>query len=166
MEYCRYTRRTRVVLKVSRSHRQKLPRQTGRKFQHSRKLRHMADTFSTLLWFCSHPQHGGRLGAIPTETLTIECYYFHRCRQLTISSFAVGMPQSVHNAASILSSQSSEIDEHRGQQRAPDKSHTIRPSYDSTVAVRPVGRAQSKDKQSFDYVLKTGLAGGLAGCAV
>ncbi len=34
------------------------------------------------------------------------------------------------------------------------------------VTAKGYGSHKQKDKQSLDYVLRTGLAGGLAGCAV
>lgn len=45
------------------------------------------------------------------------------------------------------------------------KSRTLQPPNYATVAVKS-GGGQKRDKQTLDYVLRTGLAGGLAGCAV
>ncbi|KAL8945683.1 MAG: hypothetical protein Q9222_007814, partial [Ikaeria aurantiellina] len=56
------------------------------------------------------------------------------------------------------------MDVSRGQEVSTSKDRMLRPSYDATVAVKVAGD-QPKNKQSLDYVLKTGLAGGLAGCA-
>lgn len=42
----------------------------------------------------------------------------------------------------------------------------IRPSDGKPIAAKWAGSQKSKNKQSLDYVLRTGLAGGLAGCAV
>ncbi|MCJ1362671.1 hypothetical protein MMC16_001777 [Acarospora aff. strigata] len=39
------------------------------------------------------------------------------------------------------------------------------PTDDDTIAPRRVGTQKKMDKQSLDYVLRSGLAGGLAGCA-
>ncbi len=35
-----------------------------------------------------------------------------------------------------------------------------------TIASKAVGKRRKSDKQSLDYALRSGLAGGLAGCAV
>ena len=42
----------------------------------------------------------------------------------------------------------------------------ICPTDDDTIAHRRAGNVKEVDKQSLDYVLRTGLAGGMAGCAV
>ncbi|KAL8730706.1 MAG: hypothetical protein Q9166_003898 [cf. Caloplaca sp. 2 TL-2023] len=52
----------------------------------------------------------------------------------------------------------------RGQETATGKKQTLRPSYDATIAVKPAG-SHTQNKQNMDYVLRTGFAGGLAGCA-
>ncbi|KAL8888790.1 MAG: hypothetical protein Q9192_006117 [Flavoplaca navasiana] len=44
------------------------------------------------------------------------------------------------------------------------KSQTLQSPNDTTIAVKSVS-SQKQDKQNLDYVLRTGLAGGLAGCA-
>ncbi|KAL8712934.1 MAG: hypothetical protein Q9220_002792 [cf. Caloplaca sp. 1 TL-2023] len=56
------------------------------------------------------------------------------------------------------------MDASRGQEISTKKDRMLRPSYDATVAVKVPGK-QTKNKQNLDYILKTGLAGGLAGCA-
>jgi len=50
---------------------------------------------------------------------------------------------------------------------ASPEAHIGHPSANSTTTV-PIERQSKKklDKQSVEYVLKSGLAGGLAGCAV
>ncbi|KAL8854310.1 MAG: hypothetical protein Q9221_000796 [Calogaya cf. arnoldii] len=52
----------------------------------------------------------------------------------------------------------------QGQENATRKSQTRRPSNDATIALKSVS-GQKQNKQNLDYVLRTGLAGGLAGCA-
>ena len=37
---------------------------------------------------------------------------------------------------------------------------------EGTIASKGAGRQRHRNKQNLDYVLRTGLAGGLAGCAV
>lgn len=37
---------------------------------------------------------------------------------------------------------------------------------DASIAVRARGRRYDQQKQSLDYVMRSGVAGGLAGCAV
>ena len=49
----------------------------------------------------------------------------------------------------------------------PGSNHKPFHTDEGAVAFRPTGGAKKElNKQSFDYVLRTGLAGGLAGCAV
>ncbi|KAL8724161.1 MAG: hypothetical protein Q9181_006949, partial [Wetmoreana brouardii] len=74
------------------------------------------------------------------------------------------MPSPLQNAAPLQSPQPSEMDVTGGREKSTGKNQTLRPSYDATVAVKPAG-SQTYNKQSLDYVLRTGLAGGLAGCA-
>ncbi|KAL8844758.1 MAG: hypothetical protein Q9176_000858 [Flavoplaca citrina] len=50
------------------------------------------------------------------------------------------------------------------QDSVAGKSQTLQPPNDATIAVKSTG-GQKRDKQNLDYVLRTGLAGGLAGCA-
>ncbi|KAL8709055.1 MAG: hypothetical protein Q9225_007512 [Loekoesia sp. 1 TL-2023] len=52
-----------------------------------------------------------------------------------------------------------------GQAQSKGKTQTLRPSFDATVAVKPAS-SHTPNKKSLDFVLRTGLAGGLAGCAV
>ncbi len=53
----------------------------------------------------------------------------------------------------------------QGQGNETRKSPILPYSTDTTVAVQANG-SQRRNKQNLDYVLRTGLAGGLAGCAV
>ncbi|KAI9891341.1 MAG: hypothetical protein M1814_002854 [Vezdaea aestivalis] len=48
------------------------------------------------------------------------------------------------------------------ESHGPDAASTVCPADSETVAP---GRPTTQDKQSFNYILRTGLAGGLAGCA-
>ncbi|KAL8997603.1 MAG: hypothetical protein Q9169_003150 [Polycauliona sp. 2 TL-2023] len=52
----------------------------------------------------------------------------------------------------------------QGDGNAARKSQTLRPSRDTTIAVQSLSTSK-RNKQSLDYVLRTGFAGGLAGCA-
>ncbi|KAL8779251.1 MAG: hypothetical protein Q9213_007023 [Squamulea squamosa] len=58
----------------------------------------------------------------------------------------------------------STIDIIRRQETIAGENQTLRSSYNNTIAAKPVGR-HTQNKQNLDYVLRTGLAGGLAGCA-
>ena len=40
------------------------------------------------------------------------------------------------------------------------------PTDDDTIAPRRAGDSKKVDKRSLDYILRSGLAGGMAGCAV
>ncbi|KAL8666286.1 MAG: hypothetical protein Q9202_001555 [Teloschistes flavicans] len=71
------------------------------------------------------------------------------------------MPQHLKNEAP---SQSLQLSETGGQQDHATSNSSLRPSYDATIAVKPAG-SHTNDKRSLDYALRTGLAGGLAGCA-
>ncbi|KAL9022791.1 MAG: hypothetical protein Q9185_000054 [Variospora sp. 1 TL-2023] len=72
------------------------------------------------------------------------------------------MPQPLHHNADTR--QSPEVDVTRGPGKSSNKDQISQPSLGSTVAVKP-GGSYTNNKQSLDYVLRTGLAGGLAGCA-
>ncbi|KAL9037739.1 MAG: hypothetical protein Q9180_003556, partial [Flavoplaca navasiana] len=50
------------------------------------------------------------------------------------------------------------------QDSVAGKSQTLQHPNDATIAVKSIS-GQKQDKQNLDYVLRTGLAGGLAGCA-
>ncbi|KAL8769928.1 MAG: hypothetical protein Q9209_004175 [Squamulea sp. 1 TL-2023] len=52
----------------------------------------------------------------------------------------------------------------RGQETTAGGNQILRSSYGSTIAAESVG-SHTQNKQNLDYVLRTGLAGGLAGCA-
>ncbi|KAI4256146.1 MAG: hypothetical protein L6R42_006382, partial [Xanthoria sp. 1 TBL-2021] len=52
----------------------------------------------------------------------------------------------------------------RRQEDNTGRSQVLRPSNDTTIAVQSVS-SHKQNKQNLDYVLRTGLAGGLAGCA-
>ncbi|KAL8807291.1 MAG: hypothetical protein Q9182_000796 [Xanthomendoza sp. 2 TL-2023] len=54
--------------------------------------------------------------------------------------------------------------EARRQTNTAGKENPLRPSYATTIAVKQAGN-HLQHKQNLDYVLRTGLAGGLAGCA-
>ena len=42
----------------------------------------------------------------------------------------------------------------------------VQPSDQDTIALKGAGSQRHRNKQNLDYVVKSGLAGGLAGCAV
>jgi solute carrier family 25 (mitochondrial carrier protein), member 16 len=69
------------------------------------------------------------------------------------------MPSALFNNVSpptMLQDKSREMDDARKKEPA------ICPTDDDTIAPK----ARKPHKQSFDYVWRTGVAGGLAGCAV
>ena len=69
-----------------------------------------------------------------------------------------------HAAGSTQSALSSKMDMPQGSQRlAKSKSN---PDFKDQQTVASGGVGRPKNKQSLDYALKTGLAGGLAGIAV
>ncbi|KAI4137959.1 MAG: hypothetical protein L6R39_007024 [Caloplaca ligustica] len=75
------------------------------------------------------------------------------------------MPQPLlNNAVPSQDPESSEMDVTGGQEKLREKHQGLQPPFNSTVAVKR-GGSQTQNKQSLDYVLRTGLAGGLAGCA-
>ena len=61
-------------------------------------------------------------------------------------------------AASLPSMQSSEVEVTRGAVRGGESN--------SLTSESRAGIRKQVDKQSLDYILRSGLAGGLAGCAV
>lgn len=77
------------------------------------------------------------------------------------------MPQGDqgHAVASLQSLQSGEMEIGRGQ-KLHDGSSVLQPPEEQKVASKGAGSQRLRNKQSLDYVLRTGLAGGLAGCAV
>jgi len=54
----------------------------------------------------------------------------------------------------------------QGSNAASDEKSGTQPPDRNTIAAKGAGSQKPKNKQSLDYALKTGLAGGLAGCAV
>ncbi|KAL8690009.1 MAG: hypothetical protein Q9218_004442, partial [Villophora microphyllina] len=73
-----------------------------------------------------------------------------------------GMPPLLQNAPPSQSPRPSEDDGRHD--RAAEKA-TLQSSYNTAIALKPAG-SHTNNKQSLDYALRTGLAGGLAGCAV
>ena len=71
-----------------------------------------------------------------------------------------------HAALSTQSGQSLEMDVPRAERTPPDGGPSILGKEYRTIASQKAGRRTQKDKQSLDYAMRTGLAGGLAGCAV
>ena len=79
-----------------------------------------------------------------------------------------------HAASIPQSPQSPQMEPDRGTQRLLEEpsraaQNSSKPLPAREVATNIHGSAQEKkplDKQSMDYILRTGLAGGLAGCAV
>ena len=71
-----------------------------------------------------------------------------------------------HAATSIQPPQSPEMDVARGQQKLQDNSSTLQCTDEETIASKEAGGQRHRHKQNPDYVLRTGLAGGLAACAV
>ncbi|MCJ1454812.1 hypothetical protein MMC28_005165 [Mycoblastus sanguinarius] len=57
------------------------------------------------------------------------------------------------------------MDVARGQQKLQDNSSTLQCTDEETIASKEAGGQRHRHKQNPDYVLRTGLAGGLAACA-
>ena len=68
-----------------------------------------------------------------------------------------------HAATTIPLPQQAQMDVRGGGQK-PAK--TARPADFATVASKGAGSQRHRNKQNLDYVWRSGLAGGLAGCAV
>ena len=68
---------------------------------------------------------------------------------------------SAAHGAAQLQSPENEMGEPKLQHRVQSQSLDER-----TIASKGVGNQRHRNKQNLDYVLRTGLAGGLAGCAV
>ncbi len=77
------------------------------------------------------------------------------------------MPQAHrgHAAESADPAQSPEMDSRREQDNKGGSTNT-QPANEGTIASKAAGSQRHRNKQSLDYILKSGLAGGLAGCAV
>ena len=74
----------------------------------------------------------------------------------------VGMPQAHGGPSQLVSRAEMEIG--REDQRLPtDKAAIPGPT---EPAIGATGAVKRRNKQSLDYILRSGLAGGLAGCAV
>ena len=74
----------------------------------------------------------------------------------------VGMPQAHGGPTPLVSRVEMEVG--GGDERLPtDKAAIPNPT---EPAIAASGAVKRRNKQSLDYVLKSGLAGGLAGCAV
>jgi len=88
-----------------------------------------------------------------------------RCPQIVSS---VGMPPIVtsHATASIQSPQPPKMEVTLPPIGREKGQPAICPTDDDTIAPRHTESHRKVDKRSLDYVLRTGLAGGMAGCAV
>ena len=62
--------------------------------------------------------------------------------------------------------QLSQMDVPRSEKRLQSGITSKRPQDSNTVTSKRVGSPGHGNKQSLDYAMKTGLAGGIAGCAV
>ncbi len=62
--------------------------------------------------------------------------------------------------------QSPEMDVSRGEQSLQDKDSNIRSTDEGSIASKGSGSQRHRNKQNLDYLWRSGLAGGLAGCAV
>ena len=71
-----------------------------------------------------------------------------------------------HASPSSQSSRSFEMDTPQSRQALPGKDTNKPSSIRSTVATEGVGNQRHRNKQNLDYAAKSGLAGGLAACAV
>lgn len=101
----------------------------------------------------------------------------HLPRQSTYSSFQLFQDEAVREcldacnyykspvgmsrAHGAIQLQSPEMGEQKLQRGVPKQSLD-----EATIASKGVGNQRHRSKQNLDYVLRTGLAGGLAGCAV
>lgn len=59
-----------------------------------------------------------------------------------------------------------EMDARRGSQRLQDEKSRAQSLEGESIAAKGAGSQRHRNKQSLEYILKTGLAGGLAGSAV
>lgn len=74
-----------------------------------------------------------------------------------------------HAASPTPAPQSSDMEVPPRTKRPPDNANTqasICPTDDEAVTMKGANIPQMVNKQSLDYILRSGLAGGLAGCAV
>lgn len=71
-----------------------------------------------------------------------------------------------HAAAPVSIAQSPDMDLPRGEQSLQDEKSNIQSADRGSIASKRAGSQRHRDKQNIGYALKTGLAGGLAGCAV
>lgn len=76
----------------------------------------------------------------------------------------MGMPQAVRGHA--VPHQTMDMEVGPGEGKPQDAKPTVQHTSDLTIVSKEAGKQRHRDKQNLDYVLKTGLAGGLAGCAV
>lgn len=72
------------------------------------------------------------------------------------------MPRGHGGSTQLISPAEMEIG--RGENRVPPPQATIAAPDEPSITGK--GKAKPRNKQSLDYVLKSGLAGGLAACTV
>lgn len=70
------------------------------------------------------------------------------------------------NGYAAESAQQPKMDVPGGEQRLQGESRSVRSKDQEAVTSKGVGSQRHENKQSLDYAMRTGLAGGLAGCAV
>ncbi|MCJ1231167.1 hypothetical protein MMC12_007843 [Toensbergia leucococca] len=75
------------------------------------------------------------------------------------------MPPSFISNNAAVSSQSGPAPRMEVKLRSQDERPVVCPTDDETIAPKRAGSQKTIDKQSLGYILRTGLAGGLAGCA-
>ncbi len=71
-----------------------------------------------------------------------------------------------HAAAPTHTAEPPKMDLPQGGQSLQDEPQSVRPTDRGTVASKGAGSQRHQNKQNINYALRTGLAGGLAGCAV
>lgn len=74
-----------------------------------------------------------------------------------------------HAALSAKPKQPSEMEASQGNKRLLEETDTepkVCPTDGDTIVAKPHIPMKHLDKQSMDYVIRSGIAGGLAGCAV
>ncbi len=71
-----------------------------------------------------------------------------------------------HVAASPQTAQRFEMDAPRGEKTRQEGNPSLLTKVQGEVTAKRAGSQRHSEKQSLDYAVRTGLAGGLAGCAV
>ncbi|KAF1817182.1 mitochondrial carrier [Eremomyces bilateralis CBS 781.70] len=89
---------------------------------------------------------------------------FHEPHRLHPSP-RLNMPSSASQQATTASSSSISPGLQRSDRRSPRNEPGICPTDDDAIVPKGTATEKRKNKQSWDYVVKSGIAGGIAGCA-